>query len=242
MTPQARILRCAEQAFSVELADRIDEAVNLRVIALAENLENDPPDGLIETVPTYRSLLVRFDPARICGQKMAQVLRDRLAQSGKPARNAGTLWRLPAVYGGEAGLDLDDLARQKAMSPEQIIALHCSVTYRIYMIGFSPGFAYLGGLPEVLHTPRLSEPRPNIPAGAIGIGGRQGSINAVAGPSGWRFIAWTPVRTFAPHQPAPFLLRAGDLVRFVPISAREGAALVRRRDRGETIVLPENCA
>ena len=107
------------------------------------------------------------------------------------------------------------------------------------MIGFQPGFCYLGGLPEALRTPRLPQPRPNIPQGAIGIGGRQGNINSVAGPSGWRFIAWTPVKIFMPECPEPFLLRAGDRVRFVPISANEGSELARQQAGGEIIVRPQ---
>lgn len=239
MGSQVRILHCGEQAFSVELANEIDETVNRRVVALAEDLEADPPDGLIELVPTYRSLLVCFDPGRIAGKVMKTVLRERLNRSRPIGENAGPLWHIPAVYGGETGMDLDDLAHDKGMSPRELIELHSGATYRIYMIGFSPGFCYLGGLPEVLHTPRLPQPRLDIPEGAIGIGGRQGNINSVAGPSGWRFIAWTPVKIFAPDRPEPFLLRAGDRIRFLPVSHDEGAELARKQACGETIMRPQ---
>ena len=239
MVSNARILRCGEQAFSVEIANEIDEAVNRRVIALAKDLKADPPDGLVELVPSYRSLLVCFDPGRINSKAMEQALRDRLDRVHTPEESTGALWHIPAVYGGEAGLDLDDLAREKGLSPREFIKLHSGTDYRIYMIGFSPGFCYLGGLPEALHTPRLPQPRPNIPQGAIGIGGRQGNINSVAGPSGWRFIAWTPLKIFAPERPEPFLLRAGDRVHFVPISADEGSELARQQAGGEIIVRPQ---
>ena len=239
MEEQERILQCGEQAFSVELANEIDETVNLRVIALAEDLQANPPDGLLELVPTYRSLLVCFDPGRIAGEALLKVLRDRLDRVRVPKQSTGALWHVPAVYGGEVGLDLDDLAREKGLSRCEFIKLHSGVTYRIYMIGFSPGFCYLGGLPEALHTPRLPQPRMNIPEGAVGIGGRQGNINSVAGPSGWRFIAWTPARIFSPDLPEPFLLRAGDQVRFVPVSADEGTDLACRQGNGETILRPQ---
>jgi len=239
MGPKARILHCGEQAFSVELADEIDENVNLRIIALAKHLKEDPPDGLVELIPSYRSLLVCFNPSQITGKSMERALLDRLDQVHKPKVNTGALWDIPAVYGGEVGLDLDDLAYEKNLSQPEFIQLHSSSTYRIYMIGFAPGFCYLGGLPEVLHTPRLPQPRPNIPQGAIGIGGRQGSINSVAGPSGWRFIAWTPLKIFAPERLEPFLLRPGDRVRFVPVSAEEGNDLSRRQASGEIIVRPQ---
>jgi len=239
MGPKARILHCGEQAFSVELADEIDENVNLRIISLAKHLKEDPPDGLVELIPSYRSLLVCFNPSQITGKSMERALLDRLDQVHKPKVNTGALWDIPAVYGGEVGLDLDDLAYEKNLSQPDFIQLHSSSTYRIYMIGFAPGFCYLGGLPEVLHTPRLPQPRPNIPQGAIGIGGRQGSINSVAGPSGWRFIAWTPLKIFAPERLEPFLLRPGDRVRFVPVSAEEGNDLSRRQASGEIIVRPQ---
>lgn len=239
MRPKARILHCGEQAFSVELADVIDENVNLRIISLAKDLKENPPDGLVELIPSYRSLLVCFNPGQITGKAMERALLDRLDQVHTAEENTGALWDIPAVYGGEVGLDLDDLAYEKSLSQSEFIELHSSSTYRIYMIGFAPGFCYLGGLPEVLHTPRLSQPRPNIPQGAIGIGGRQGSINSVAGPSGWRFIAWTPLKIFAPERLEPFLLRPGDRVRFVPVSAEEGSNLARRQASGEIIVRPQ---
>ncbi len=239
MKSKARILHCGEQAFSVELANEIDETVNHHIIALAKDLKADPPTGLVELVPSYRSLLVCFDPGQIAGKAMKKALRNRLNRVNTNEESTGALWNIPAVYGGEVGLDLDDLAGEKGLSPPEFIKLHSGSTYRIYMIGFAPGFCYLGGLPEVLHTPRLPQPRPIIPQGAIGIGGRQGNINSVAGPSGWRFIAWTPVKIFAPERPEPFLLRAGDRVRFVPVSANEGSDLARQQAGGKIIVWPQ---
>jgi KipI family sensor histidine kinase inhibitor len=122
------------------------------------------------------------------------------------------------------------------------VALHAANEYRVFMIGFAPGFAYLGGLPPILHTPRLQKPRQNIPAGAIGIGGQQGSVNSVAGPSGWRFIGWTPVRVFDPTRAVPFLLQAGDRVRFAPIDDETGERLSRRAAAGEPVIEPEGAA
>ena len=128
MVSNARILRCGEQAFSVEIANEIDEAVNRRVIALAKDLKADPPDGLVELVPSYRSLLVCFDPGRINRKAMEQVLRDRLDRVHTPEESTGALWHIPAVYGGEAGLDLDDLAREKGLSPREFIKLPTGYT------------------------------------------------------------------------------------------------------------------
>lgn len=226
-----RIAACGDHALAVELSENIDEAVNGRVVALADDLAAQPLEGVIETVPTYRSLLVVYDPLQVRGALLADQLRARLAQLASMT-NPSRRITVPVVYGGAVGMDLDELADMKQMSAEALIALHASVEYRVYMIGFAPGFAYLGGLPDRLHTPRLAVPRQRIEASAIGIGGRQASINSVPGPSGWRFIGRTPLKPFDPARKDPFLLRAGDRVRFRPIQADEAAALAAAAAEG----------
>lgn len=232
------ILSCGEQALVFQLGESIDAGVNARLVALAAALAEDPLPGVVEVVPTYRSLLVRYDPETVRGRELGEQLRARFGGLGeRPA--AGRLWRVPVLYGGAVGLDLEALAEAKGLTVAEVVALHSGADYRIYMIGFAPGFAYLGGLPEVLHTPRLATPRQRVEAGAIGIGGRQASVNSVPGPSGWRYIGWTPVRLFDPTRTAPFLLRAGDLVRFVPIGAGEAEALAGRAATGDPLIRPE---
>ncbi|WP_062212434.1 5-oxoprolinase subunit PxpB [Aureimonas sp. AU12] len=221
-----RILACGDSALSVELSDALDEAVNARVIALAEALTLDPIAGVEEVVPTYRALLVHYDPSMRRGADLAGLLARRLDDLA-PAAGIARHFEVPVIYGGAAGLDLDDLSAMKGMTPDELIALHSGADYRVYMIGFAPGFAYLGGLPERLHTPRLAVPRQRVEAGAIGIGGRQASVNSVAGPSGWRFIGRTPLRLFDPARADPCLFRAGDRIRFRPVDADEAEALER---------------
>jgi len=219
-----RIAVCGDSALVVELSDQIEESTNMRVVALADELAARPIDGVVETVPTYRSLLVVYDPELVRGRVLADLLQARLADvtaAGGPARRIV----VPVVYGGPVGLDLEALADMKQMSTAALIALHASAEYRVYMIGFAPGFAYLGGLPDILHTPRLAVPRQRIEAGAIGMGGQQASINSVAGPSGWRFIGRTPLKLFDPLRSNPFLLRAGDRVRFRPVETEEADVL-----------------
>lgn len=216
----ARILPCGARALTVELSDRIGEEINAAVIALADDLAVRPIAGVEETVPTYRSLMVLYDPAIVRGKALGAALLERLG--GLKADAAGhRRFRVPIVYGGAVGEDIDALAAMKGMAPDELIALHSSAEYRVYMIGFAPGFAYLGGLPERLHTPRLPVPRQRVEAGAVGIGGQQASISSVAGPSGWRFIGQTPVRLFDPVRPQPFLLAAGDRIQFRPVGAEE---------------------
>lgn len=239
----ARILSCGEQALTVELGQSVDESVNRRVIALAQALQINPVPGVLETVPTYRSLLVRFDPEVTRGAAMKEMLQDRLNGLTEGLDLApGRLWRLPVAYGGSTGMDLRDLAADKDLSADALIAMHSAATYRVYMIGFSPGFAYLGGLPRKLHTPRLVTPRQLIPEGAIGIGGQQANINSIAGPSGWRFIGWTPVRIFDPDRAEPFLLCAGDRVQFEPVSPEQAADVAARQVAGETVMQPEDAS
>lgn len=236
-----KILSCGDAALTLQFGDTIDAESNARVIALAARLERMALPGLIDIVPTYRSLLLRYDPEHLPGARLEALLADLPEETGVDDV-PGRLWTVPCLYGGDVGQDLDELARMKGLSPDEVVALHSGAEYRIYMIGFAPGFAYLGGLPQVLHTPRLPKPRQNIPAGAIGIGGQQGNINSVAGPSGWRFIGWTPLRSFDPARPEPFLFRAGDRIRFRPVDAAEAETLAARVAAGETIIRPEVAA
>lgn len=238
---QPKILPCGDTALTLQFGETIDAETNARVIAIAARLEDMAVPGLVDIVPTYRSLLLRYDPEILSGARLEGLLSGLALEDGAGAAPA-RLWVVPCLYGGDVGQDLDDLARMKGMSPEQIVALHSGAEYRIYMIGFAPGFAYLGGLPKALHTPRLPKPRQNIPAGAIGIGGQQGNINSVAGPSGWRFIGWTPLRSFDPGRPEPFLFRAGDRIRFRPVDTAEAEALAARAAAGEAILHPEALA
>ena len=207
-----KIYPCGDRAICVELGQDIDPQVNAQVIAFARQIEALEIAGIMEVVPTYRSLLIHYDPLLVRGAEIAaHVAALPVPDSANlPAR----CFSVPVVYGGAVGQDLADIAKAKGMTEEQVIALHTTTTFRVYMIGFAPGFTYLGGLPPALHMPRLAQPRQMVPAGAIGIGGQQASINSVAGPSGWRYIGQTPVAAFDATRDPPFLFRAGDLIRF----------------------------
>ncbi|WP_245418298.1 5-oxoprolinase subunit PxpB [Cohaesibacter haloalkalitolerans] len=233
--PPARFLHCGDSAIAVELASEIDETANRRVIALAESLDIRPIDGIEELVPTYRSLLVLYDPSIIRGQKLIEALQNRLASLVVSVKSQRT-FSIPVLYGHEAGLDLEEMAKMKGITPEEVISIHSSAEYRVYMIGFAPGFAYLGGVPEILHTPRRKVPRQHIVAGSIGIGGKQGNINSLAGPSGWLFLGRTPLKLFDPNRTEPFMLRAGDVVKFRPVEREEALDLDAAVARGDVSV------
>ncbi len=215
MNSYPRFVPVGDQALLIEFGEVIDDRLNARVQALAAAVADI--DGVQDIIPTYRSLTLQFDPlvieltdlCRACGDRL-----NHLALSSAPSR----CWRVPVCYGGSCGEDLSSLAAEHQLSAEQAIALHCGAVYRVFMVGFMPGFAYLGGLPAALHTPRRSAPRAITPASSINIGGQQTAISSVAGPSGWHLIGRTPWRSFSPARQPAFLFQAGDAIIFEPIS------------------------
>nr|WP_279311721.1 5-oxoprolinase subunit PxpB [Arboricoccus pini] len=232
-TSYPRIVRNGDQAVSVEFADTVNETANLKVLALSASISSNPIVGVRETIPTYRSLTLIYDARLVRGSVLAEELMRRARSDASYEPPPGRRFEFPVFYGGEHATDLEELAAIKNLSVDEVIGLHLAGEYRVYLIGFAPGFAYLGGLPEILHTPRLATPRQRIEAGAIGIGGRQSSINSVPGPSGWRFIGRTPYLLFNPLRARPFLLRAGDRIRFRRIDADEAAHLDERAGQSD---------
>jgi len=218
------VLRTAgEGGLVVELGDVIDPELNARVHRLAREVRARLGERIIEVVPTYRSLLVRHDPLRVPRRGLERELEALLAElpAGPEAASAARTVHVPACYGGELGPDLDFVARHAGLEAREVVELHASATYQVFMLGFTPGFPYLGGLSPRLATPRLETPRQRVDAGCVGIGGVQTGIYPVASPGGWRIIARTPLRLFDPGAPAPFLLAPGDRLRFVPIERGE---------------------
>lgn len=229
-----RFLPAGDCGLVVELGNAIDERINARVVALDRRIAEAGIEGVVETVPTYRSVLVLYDPARIRARRLIPLLAELVSQD-EPTEPAARRWVFPVAYGGEYGMDLDSVARTHGMTSEDVVRLHCAAEYRVYMIGFAPGFAYLGGLPPALATPRRTDPRPRTPAGSVSLGGIQAAIHSIEAPSGWHMLGRTPARLFDLARDPPFLLRAGDRVRFTPVSADEFARLSRRVEQGEIV-------
>lgn len=193
------------------LGDAISEAAGGRVAALARMAMT--LEGVTEAVPGYTTVLVHFDPLTATHEDIAARLRGLTLKEGD--RSPRRVVEIPVRYGGEYGPDLAFVAEHAGLSEAEVIALHSQRPYRIYMIGFLPGFPYLGGLDERLHTPRLDAPRTRIPAGSVGIGGQQTGIYPVESPGGWRIIGRTPLKLFDPGRPP--LYAAGDYIKFTPI-------------------------
>ena len=216
-----KILPAGDQALVVEFGQEISEELNRKVQILNQKITGRKIEGIVETVPTFRSLLVTYDPAVIGFQKLKQILEKIPADVDMSGDQGHHVVEIPVCYGGEFGEDLLDVAAHAGLSEEEVIRLHSEKEYNIYMLGFLPGFPYLGGLDPRLHTPRLANPRTKIPAGSVGIGGEQTGIYPLDSPGGWRLIGRTPLKLYDPDREEPFLYQAGDYIRFVPITREE---------------------
>lgn len=234
-----RFMPVGDAALTVEFGDTISPAVNAKVIALELALAASEVPGIVETAPSYRSLLVCYEPDEISFGTLVGELRTLLGQPVDPLQRPGRRWRVPVVYGGEAGIDLEAAAERLGLSPAELIAMHAGAEYTVYFMAFAPGLPSLGGLPPGLHLPRRAQPRRQIPAGSVVMAGGQAAVMSLPMPSGWHILGQTPVRPFDPAREEPFLFRPGDVVRFCPIDPGEFDRLAARRARGEPVIVPE---
>jgi KipI family sensor histidine kinase inhibitor len=229
-----RLLPSGDSAIAVEFARNIDDDASQRVLALDKALAAAAVEGVTETVPTYRSLLVHYDAVRIdfetLGGKLVALARQPVPPAGKARR-----WRVPVAYGGENGIDLDDVAKTLNITPDEVVARHAGGDYRVAMIGFTPGWSYLSGLDKSLHMPRRLSPRVFTPAGTISIGGVQAGIQCLAAPSGWHLLGRTAVRTFQLHRDPVFLTQPGDRVTFYRVDEKTFAEQSRAAEAGEIV-------
>jgi KipI family sensor histidine kinase inhibitor len=214
---EIRILPAGDLAVVVEFGNEISISCNDRVRQLNQCLKKNKIKGIVETVPTFRSLLIYYDPLKITYKKLGNHIRA--ASAGNRVSNANTkrIIEIPVCYGGQYGEDLTDVASYAGMSETEVVNIHSSVNYLIYMLGFLPGFPYLGGLDKRLEIPRLPNPRTSIPAGSVGIGGEQTGVYPIASPGGWRLIGRTPLTLYDSERKDPTLYQAGDYIQFQPI-------------------------
>ena len=214
-----RLLPAGDRALTIELADEISPEVNTTIRALGMALGSLHLPGLVEIVPTYRSLLVYYDPLTLpIADLEARVLG--LAGAKPSSLPPPRLLEIPTHYGGEHGPDMDFVARHTGLSPEEVAAVHSGTDYLVYMMGFNTGFPYLGGMSARLAVPRLDTPRTIVPAGSVAIAQQQTGIYPVESPGGWRIIGRSPVRLFNADREPPVAVEAGDYLRFVPIDER----------------------
>jgi KipI family sensor histidine kinase inhibitor len=227
-----RIAPAGDQALVLEFDASISRAVNQRVRDVEETLTEAAWPEIISMVPSYRSLLVYYDPVAICFEELSQRLLLTLSETKSATAKRPKRWTLPVRYGAGSDSDLDDLAKKLSLASDDVIRLHSETEYMVYMIGFSPGFAYLGELPTALEVPRKIVPAPLVPSNTIQVGGQQTAVTSVPMPSGWYVVGLTPVRMYQPDRSKPFLLDGGDLVRFRPITLAEFAEISENAARG----------
>jgi inhibitor of KinA len=210
-----------DRGLLLEFGDEISREINEKVRRMSLAIQAEAIEGLIETVPTYRSLLIIYNPVILPIDHLKKRLtriEEGLQQTPLPEPK---LEHLPVVYGGIYGPDLEEVAKYHQISPEEVIQLHCSKPYLIYMIGFMPGYPYMGELPQTLITPRLKTPRLLVPKGSVAIAQRQTGIYPMESPGGWQILGRTPVELFDPEKDPPARLQMGDFVQFYPINEGE---------------------
>jgi KipI family sensor histidine kinase inhibitor len=216
-----RLLPLGDAAVLMECGHTIDPAVNARVIALAETVRAQRWKGVLDVVPTYCSVTIHVDPLGLDVDTLMARLKRLSHTHVSEQQPTGSHHIIPVCYGSGYGPDLDDVAAFAKVTVAEAIRLHASVLYRVYMLGFSPGFPYLGRVPVPLTMPRLATPRTMVPAGSVGIAGSQTGIYPTTTPGGWRIIGRTPLALYRPASATPFLLSPGDVVRFEPVGPRE---------------------
>jgi KipI family sensor histidine kinase inhibitor len=234
-----RFLPCGDTALAVELGDRVDRGVNALVLALAGRVKAAAIPGIVELVPTFRSLLIHYDPLTVPHSDLKARLVPLLSGLSA-ADHSGRLWRIPVCYHDSVAPDLAEVSGRTGLAPGRVAELHSAVTYHVYMVGFLPGFPYLGELPRELVLPRREDPRTSVPAGSVAIATTLTAVYSLESPGGWHLIGRTPALLWDRGRDPPALLAAGDKVRFQPVSLGDYGALVARSAAGEVRLEPED--
>ncbi len=230
---QTRFFPMGDLAISVEFPQEISPDISKQIRAFNIALKNRRIGGILETVPTYCSVLIHYKPEIISYGDLLAELQGILAQSSEITLPPSSVVEIPVLYGGDYGPDLDFVASYNNISPETVVKIHSSGEYLIYMLGFTPGFPYLGGMDERIATPRLESPRVKIPRGSVGIAGNQTGVYPVSSPGGWQLIGQTPILLYDVESTMPILLEAGQYVKFKPINEKEFGAISNAVARGD---------
>lgn len=204
-----------DSALLIQLGDEIDPVINQRVHALNALLQHT--NGVLETIPAYCTLLVHYDFLNISFDQIKFSIQEKINQADESIYKMPRRLEVPVRYGGASGADLETVAASKGISPADVIRIHSEREYTVYMMGFTPGFPYLGTLDERLNMPRMDSPRTLVRAGSVAIAGSQTGIYPLDSPGGWHLIGWTPLKLFDPDNEFPFLFSPGDVVKFIPI-------------------------
>ena len=228
-----RILTAGDSSLLVEFGNEISPAINKKITTTVNLMREQHIEGVVDVIPAFCSLLINYDPRVISYEELKDRMMGLVKMEGQTGQDRKRIFEIPVCYGGEYGPDIASIAAHAGLSEEEVIRIHSSRDYLIYMLGFLPGFCYLGGLDERIHTPRLANPRIKINAGSVGIGGSQTGIYPLDSPGGWQLMGMTPVKTYDPDREVPILVQAGDYIRFVPIDEAEYHRIRELEERGE---------
>ena len=233
MENHIRILTAGDSSLLIEFGKEISPEINRKISATVQMMREQHIEGVVDVIPAFCSLLINYDPRVITYGEISHRMQDLLKLEIKAGEQRKKIYEIPVCYGGEYGPDIANIAQHAGLTEEEVIKLHSSRDYLIYMLGFLPGFCYLGGLDERLHTPRLANPRIKINAGSVGIGGSQTGIYPLDSPGGWQLMGMTPVKTYDPEREVPILVEAGDYIRFVPVDEAEYHRIKKAVEKGE---------
>lgn len=231
--PDIRILTAGDSALLIEFGKEINPETNRKITAIVQLMREQHIEGIVDVIPAFCSLLINYDPRVLSYEELKERMENLLKMETKTETTRKRIFEIPVCYGGEYGPDIDNIAEHAGLSVNEVIKIHSSKDYLIYMLGFLPGFTYLGGLDERIHTPRLASPRLTIRAGSVGIGGSQTGIYPLDSPGGWQLMGLTPVRTYDPERQTPILVEAGDYIRFIPIDEEEFLRIQKLVEKGK---------
>ena len=230
---EIRILTAGDSSLLIEFGKEISPDINKRISATVQLMKEQHIEGVVDVIPAFASLLINYDPRVITYAALVKRMKHLLKVDAKVEKEVKRIFEIPVCYGGEFGPDLANIAKHAGLSEQEVIDIHSSRDYLIYMLGFLPGFCYLGGLDERIFTPRLVNPRIRIEAGSVGIGGSQTGIYPLESPGGWQLMGKTPVKTYDPDRETPILVEAGDYIRFIPVDRAEYDRIKELADRNE---------
>lgn len=229
-----RMLNASEQGLVVEFGTEVSPEINAQVQQLSRAIISKNLPEIIEVVPTYRSLMIYFDPIKLSRNDLIKLINELLSgmQGQDAKKSGGRVVSVPVCYGGEYGPDLGFVAEHNGLTKEEVIEIHTSRPYLVYMLGFTPGFPYLGGMSEKIATPRLATPRVKIPEGSVGIAGTQTGFYPIESPGGWQLVGRTPIKAFDPKIDKPFMFDSGDYLHFKAISEEEFVKIRKEVEAG----------